>query len=61
MGALCLGVHIAWSAILPNGERLGLLPSEFDVTEWHLGCRLIVWCYTPVLMAYSTLPVGAVY
>lgn len=21
--------------ILPNGERLGLLPSEFDVTEWH--------------------------
>ena len=25
----------AVSAILPNGERLGLLPSEFDVTEWH--------------------------
>lgn len=26
----------AVSAILPNGEKLGLLPSEFDVTEWHL-------------------------
>jgi len=25
----------AVSAILPNGERLGLLPSEFDVIEWH--------------------------
>lgn len=25
----------AVSAILPNGERLGLLPSEFDVAEWH--------------------------
>ncbi len=25
----------AVSAILPNGESLGLLPSEFDVTEWH--------------------------
>ena len=25
----------AVSAILTNGERLGLLPSEFDVTEWH--------------------------
>lgn len=25
----------AVSAILPDGERLGLLPSEFDVTEWH--------------------------
>ena len=25
----------AVSAILPNGERLGLIPSEFDVTEWH--------------------------
>lgn len=25
----------AVSAILPNGERLGLLPSEFDVVEWH--------------------------
>lgn len=25
----------AVSAILPNGEKLGLLPSEFDVTEWH--------------------------
>lgn len=25
----------AVSAILPNGERLGLYPSEFDVTEWH--------------------------
>lgn len=25
----------AVTAILPNGERLGLLPSEFDVTEWH--------------------------
>jgi hypothetical protein len=25
----------AVSAILPNGEKLGLLPSEFDVTKWH--------------------------
>lgn len=25
----------AVTAILPNGERLGLLPSEFDVVEWH--------------------------
>jgi hypothetical protein len=25
----------AVSAILFNGEHLGLLPSEFDVTEWH--------------------------
>jgi len=25
----------AVSAILPNGKRLGLLPSEFDVIEWH--------------------------
>ena len=25
----------AVSAILPNGNQLGLLPSEFDVTEWH--------------------------
>jgi len=25
----------AVSAILPNGEKLGLLPSEFNVTEWH--------------------------
>lgn len=25
----------AVSAILENGEHLGLLPSEFDVTEWH--------------------------
>jgi hypothetical protein len=25
----------AVTAILPNGERLGLLPSEFDVIEWH--------------------------
>jgi hypothetical protein len=25
----------AVSAILPNGEKLGLLPSEFDVTMWH--------------------------
>lgn len=25
----------AVSVILKNGERLGLLPSEFDVTEWH--------------------------
>jgi hypothetical protein len=25
----------AVSAILPNGEHLGLLPSEFDVVEWH--------------------------
>lgn len=27
--------HGAVSAILPNGERLGLRPSEFDVIEWH--------------------------
>ena len=25
----------AVSAILPNGEKLGLLPSEFDVVNWH--------------------------
>lgn len=25
----------AVSAILHNGEKLGLYPSEFDVTEWH--------------------------
>lgn len=25
----------AVSAILLNGEKLSLLPSEFDVTEWH--------------------------
>jgi hypothetical protein len=25
----------AVSAILPNGEKLGLRPSEFDVIEWH--------------------------
>jgi len=25
----------AVSAILKNGEHLGLLPSEFDVIEWH--------------------------
>ena len=25
----------AVSAILENGEKLGLIPSEFDVTEWH--------------------------
>ena len=25
----------AVSAILPNGNKLGLLPSEFDVTVWH--------------------------
>lgn len=25
----------AVSSILENGEKLGLLPSEFDVTEWH--------------------------
>ena len=25
----------AVSAILPNGETLGLLPSEFDVTAYH--------------------------
>ena len=25
----------AVSAILPNGQKLGLLPSEFDVVEWH--------------------------
>lgn len=25
----------AVSAILPNGEKLGLMPSEFVVTEWH--------------------------
>lgn len=25
----------AVSAILPNGQKLGLIPSEFDVIEWH--------------------------
>ena len=25
----------AVSAILSNGEKLGLRPQEFDVTEWH--------------------------
>ncbi len=25
----------AVSAILPNGEQLGLLPCEFDVISWH--------------------------
>lgn len=25
----------AVTAILPNGQRLGLLPSEFDVIAWH--------------------------
>ena len=25
----------AVSAILPNGEQLGLMPSEFDVIDWH--------------------------
>lgn len=25
----------AVSAILPNGQKLGLKPSEFVVTEWH--------------------------
>lgn len=25
----------AVSAILADGKQLGLLPSEFDVTEWH--------------------------
>jgi hypothetical protein len=25
----------AVSAILPNGEKLGLRPEEFDVVEWH--------------------------
>ena len=35
-------IHLVWvnslgaiSAILPNGEKLGLLPAEFDVVEWH--------------------------
>jgi hypothetical protein len=27
--------HGAVSAILPNGERLGLKPYEFEVVEWH--------------------------
>ena len=26
--------HGAVSAILPNGEKLGLYPSEFEVVEW---------------------------
>lgn len=43
-GTFCLKDHIyvvwvnsygAVSAILENGEQLGLLPSEFDVIEWH--------------------------
>jgi len=27
--------HGAVTAIMEDGQRLGLLPSEFDVTEWH--------------------------
>jgi hypothetical protein len=27
--------HGAVSAILPNGEQLGLKPNEFEVSEWH--------------------------
>lgn len=27
--------HGAVAAILPDGERLGLKPYEFEVTEWH--------------------------
>lgn len=27
----------AVSAILENGQKLGLLPSEFNVTQWHNG------------------------
>ena len=40
--ALMDNEHYVWvnsygavSAILPNGQKLGLLPSEFDVVEWH--------------------------
>lgn len=40
--ALADGEYFVWvnsygavSAILPNGEKLGLMPSEFVVTEWH--------------------------
>ena len=43
-GTECLknGEYYVWvnsygavTALLQNGERLGLLPSEFDVIEWH--------------------------
>lgn len=27
--------HGAMSAILPNGERLGIRPSECEIVEWH--------------------------
>lgn len=27
--------HGAIAAILPNGERLGLKPYEFEIIEWH--------------------------
>jgi hypothetical protein len=40
--ALARGEYYVWvnsygavSAILSNGEQLGLMPSEFVVTEWH--------------------------
>lgn len=42
--ALAHGEYFVWvnsygavSAILSNGEQLGLIPSEFVVTEWHDG------------------------
>lgn len=43
-GTLCIegNEYYVWvnsygavSAILPNGEMLGLKPDEFEVTEWH--------------------------
>lgn len=27
--------HGAMSAVLPNGERLGIRPSECEIIEWH--------------------------
>lgn len=27
--------HGAMSAILPNGEKLGIRPSECEIVEWH--------------------------
>lgn len=40
--ALNEGEHYVWvnsygavSAILENGEKLGLYPSEFNIIEWH--------------------------
>lgn len=34
----------AVSAILPNGEKLGLKPSEFEVIEWHQKDHTLLKC-----------------